>query len=401
MIAGVKKYKCTLCDDQYISAHSLRQHLESIHEKKKYTCDICSKSYSHKGTLKMHMNSHSTHKVFTCTLCSKTFLTKQNLKYHSAVHQALKSFKCHSCSSAFITNGKLTEHIKQVHEKNIQYKCSMCPKSFPHKWSLMLHTRRHVGAQKCRCPHCPFLADGKKDLNKHLKVHFADGKYKCTECSASYNSRLHQRHHLRMIHKKDPGYLEPLVYKCSKCPREYKHHASWQRHELTHDQIRNFKCDKCVARFYTKIEMVNHMAVHQNGTGEFVCTICNADFYKRELFSNHSRKWHGLDTTHKSQKFNFKCLYCVAQFKEKWQTIKHEKVHETTSDKYFCQPCNAKFFPRLSLSIHNSMWHSKNVSSAQTEQTNIYEYSELQKDTMLTHRDQTDLRSFFANTFIE
>ena len=147
-----------------------------------------------------------------------------------------------------------------------------------------------------------------------------------------------------------------MVYKCSQCPREYPYRVSLQRHELTHQEIRNFKCILCVARFYNKNDLIRHVALHRNGTGEFVCKICEADFPALWLLTKHNRKWHGLDTTLASQ--TFKCQFCCAQGNRKGGMIRHEKVHQTTDDTFLCQPCNAKFGSNFSLSKHIKIWHS-------------------------------------------
>ena len=364
IILGLKKYKCTVCDDWFTTAHSFRLHLESKHgyEIKRYTCHICSRNYSNNRSLQTHMNLHSKLKLYKCRLCPKTFPSKSGLKYHHTVHKESREFKCAICPSKFRVKGKLSEHIKLVHEKKGFHKCSVCQKTFSQKGNLLTHTRRHTGQQPCKCPHCPYLADCKRDLDRHVKFHFADGRYKCSECSASFDTRMHIRRHVRIIHRKDPG---PLVYKCSRCPREYNVESSWRRHDLTHDQKRNFQCDKCVAKFYTKPHMKRHMTSHENGVGEFICITCNADFNTRQLLSQHNKKWHGLDTTLQSQ--GSKCPNCVAYFKAKIHMLKHKKLHQTSSDEFFCRPCSAKFSTGYSLTVHNNMWHSKKERNKQNK----------------------------------
>ncbi len=420
----MKKYKCNLCDHRFSTKHNLKLHLQNIHqsqdERKRYACNICSKSYSHSLSLQVHMNCHNKRKIFKCTICAKSFLSNDGLKYHSAVHKKLKAFECQNCPAKFITKGKLAEHIKQVHENKIRYKCPICQKTYSQKGNLLIHTRRHTNEQKSKCPHCPFMADSKRDLDRHLRVHFADGKYKCSECTASFGTRGQQRCHLRVVHKKDPGVLEPLIYKCSKCPREYKYLTSCKRHELTHDMKKDFKCVKCVAKFYTAVDLKEHMAVHVNASNEFVCRICNAYFYQHKLLSYHNKKWHGLDTTYKNQTFT--CQYCIAQFNQKIHMILHQKVHDTESYKYFCQPCNAKFASYLALSNHNRKWHNKKTLSKTTrilkygcatgdrheplpgsKERELCKNSDLKLAHQKTETNQTlyDARSFFSHAFIE
>ncbi len=424
----MKKYKCTLCPDRFRTAAALKKHLENKHRGKLHKCSICSASFTLHGTLIKHINSHTKQNIFRCRFCSKEFLKGEYLKNHlKTVHAKLKVFKCDICSSKFPVKGKLTTHIKHVHNKEISYKCPMCPKIFSHRWSLRLHTRRHVGEQQSKCPHCPFKADGSKDLKRHLKLHFADEKYKCSECTASFTHRRGQRKHLEFVHKKEPEPLEPLVYRCSKCEHEYKCKASLQRHELTHGQIKNFQCLICVAKFYSQAHLKRHMSQHGNGTGEFLCTICNADFNTHLVLSQHNVKWHGLNMSYHAQ--TYKCLYCIHEAKgtcKRHSIIKHQKVHMTTSDKHFCKPCNAKFSSHVALSMHNKLWHKENLSLIKVESTSRSHTSWLESETLLSgqvkisdgfqkgqndgtvnkeillsQRDITDPKNFFANTFIE
>ena len=386
IISGVKKYKCTLCDDRFTSKGTLKQHIENKHQRKIYKCSICSASYSHRGTLIEHMNSHTKQNIFKCNFCSKEFLNGKYLKNHlKEVHTKLKPFKCDVCSLKFIRKDKLVMHIKCVHEKKTSYTCSLCSKTLAHKWSLHQHMRRHVGGEQSKCPYCPFKADGSKDLKRHLKLHFADEKYKCSECTASFTHRRGQRKHLESVHKKDPGPLEPLVYKCSKCEHKYKCKASLQRHELTHDQIKNFQCIICVAKFYSRTHLKRHMSQHGDGSGQFLCTICNADFKTHQVWSQHNVKWHGLNTSYQAQ--TYKCKYCIHEAQgtsKRHSIIKHQKLHMTASDKHFCKPCKAKFSSNYALSKHNKLWHNENLSLIKVESTPRSHTSVLDSETLLS-----------------
>ncbi len=428
--SGVKKYKCTICKQHFRREVSLKVHIQNIHQKKKYKCHICLQNYTLKSTLQIHMNSHTKQKLFNCNFCGKQYIKREFLRFHlKAMHTTTKDFKCNMCSSSFIVKRKLTEHVQQVHVKKILYKCPTCQKSFSHKCNLLSHTRtKHTGGKHFSCPHCPLVADCKKDLDRHLEVHNQNGLYKCTDCSASFMRLANQRRHLQLVHKKEPEALKPKVFKCSKCPRNYKHRTSVQRHELTHDQIKNFKCTICVAKFDIKRTLFTHMACHNNGTGQFLCAICKADFYSQKLLSDHNRKWHWRETLLKSP--TFKCTYCIAQYIAKGSFRRHLKVHRTTSNRYWCSLCKARFSFQCSLTLHNSTWHNKNVPNktshkvgatmeqvtntcaraSQKRKEGIHHngYLEYGKESGMatnhmksTQANLFDPRSFFANTFIE
>ena len=59
-----------------------------------------------------------------CSICQKSFYTKHTLKRHiEAVHEGKKPHKCSWCDASFSTNSCLTRHTTAFHQKHELFKC--------------------------------------------------------------------------------------------------------------------------------------------------------------------------------------------------------------------------------------------------------------------------------------
>ncbi len=104
---------CTLCQKQFSSRSSLRNHIDLVHHKRKrFSCTICQKLFNSNKHLTRHLSSHSDEKPFSCTLCEKHFSRLDNVD----------------------------RHVKRVHLKLTPFSCTICSRSFPNKYEMEAHT---------------------------------------------------------------------------------------------------------------------------------------------------------------------------------------------------------------------------------------------------------------------
>ena len=72
----MKNNKCDLCDKDFSQSHTLKRHIDSVHEGlKNHKYDFCDKNIRQSQTLKKHITT---------------------------VHEKLKNHKCDKCNKAFI-----------------------------------------------------------------------------------------------------------------------------------------------------------------------------------------------------------------------------------------------------------------------------------------------------------
>ena len=107
----------------------------------------------------------------------------------------ITSVLCEICKTIFTgksCESNLKQHIKFVHEKELEFKCDMCEKFFRNTYCL----RRHVNSH-----------------HKHIKV------AKCESCGKSFS----EERYLKLFHK-------CRKHKCDLCDEKYTNEKTLQRH---------------------------------------------------------------------------------------------------------------------------------------------------------------------------
>ena len=63
-----------------------------------------------------------------CTICKKLFMTLHTLKTHiSSVHDRKKPFECEVCHQGFAEKRNMQRHFDAKHEKKRPFSCTFCP----------------------------------------------------------------------------------------------------------------------------------------------------------------------------------------------------------------------------------------------------------------------------------
>lgn len=92
---------CAECGKHYKTVSTLQSHLRT-HVKRpptvKYECDICQKKLASKKGLNHHKKTHDGHRDFTCELCGRSFMSAGSLKYHmQSAHSDERPYCCSHC----------------------------------------------------------------------------------------------------------------------------------------------------------------------------------------------------------------------------------------------------------------------------------------------------------------
>lgn len=113
----LKRYKCKVCPQSYITPGHLSSHVRRDHlNERNHKCDKCDLAFYTKNALKMHMIKHDGERIHTCNICQKSYQRKKTLREHLRIHNNDKRFICPVCGRAFTQKCTLKGHLK-VHER--------------------------------------------------------------------------------------------------------------------------------------------------------------------------------------------------------------------------------------------------------------------------------------------
>ena len=283
------------CDKRFYSINSLHYHETRVHRKKHHK----------KGAVKTNLRE-----PLVCSLCYKTFKFGPNLKRHqAAVHKA---------------DQDLLE--RKIEPEELQYKCTVCEKSFVRVDILKYHMRsQHADQSDGYCKLCQIIImKGNAGLQNHKKrVHTEvsdweaalsseDFKFPCDCCEKVFLTECSAVFHRFILHSGVGG------TSCNLCHTDFKNKLNLKRHKETiHTSLQEMKafgikqneddlsnpCNSCDKKFLTE----NILNYHLNYTHkmekrreELQCDVCDLSWTSNSLARSHMRDVHGV-TDNKSE----------------------------------------------------------------------------------------------------
>jgi phage anti-repressor protein len=175
-----------------------------------YKCDICGTEYKTKSRFLNHMiNVHNIQKDVkddgkTCPICKKVFRDRGKRNRHvRGVHEKSSQVKCTKCDILYSSNDALMNHIRLVHQKSEQSECAQCGKVCSNAGNLRKHIASvHDKTTYVSCHICDKIFTSQCGLTQHiLKVHHRKEKCTCQLCGKELLSVSGLEYHMRKIHK--------------------------------------------------------------------------------------------------------------------------------------------------------------------------------------------------------
>jgi hypothetical protein len=198
--------------------------------KEGHKCDTCGKHYKTKSSLSRHIKLH-TNTGQECVVCKKVFRDNWTLKQHiDSVHQK-NTLNCNMCMKTFLTKSGLTSHVRQ-HEGQFRHICPMCGKGFQYKTTFEAHVATHTNEKIYSCMKCGKSFSTTSNLKKHENVCGVTAKeYICTICHSAFKAKRYLTMHIRSIHH------NPNSYQCTVCGTSFNHRGTLTNHQKIHLQI--------------------------------------------------------------------------------------------------------------------------------------------------------------------
>lgn len=245
-------------------------------------CKTCAKKFLSKSAFEDHLNWHTGYRPFKCDVCSNTFRRRSDLAVHSRIIHSKGKFKCHLCDYVAKHEGRLKSHMKTSHEK--PFVCGICDYRCGAKRRIEEHIMsKHQNTNPSFvCELCGGSFRGKLCLRAHQeKVHFPEPQV-CSTCGKLCPSLSNYKKHIQECGK------ERIRYTCDMCNQTYCKKAILKDHMNTHLNIQPYKCNVCDKKFFLRVRLLTHKAVHRAPT--FQCEICLKSFNRKDNMKSHRKK---------------------------------------------------------------------------------------------------------------
>lgn len=371
-------YACNSCTDIFTTYRSLKEHEKAKHNSVIYKCRFCNKIYNTQQYLDIHYLS--SHGQSRCKFCHDLFVS-QNLNSHLKETHRKLIYSCTECDLVYYTCEKLETHIKSSHlglgdtsTGGSNRQCMMCLKNLreneiiSHKckfsclecskvpcvhYSYLMSYREQVlnHAPLIHCIDCDYTTKRKEQLIGHVnREHLDYHPFTCNDCGTQFYTKLSLKTHIMQFHQD---------LKCQYCDFDFKNIKSLQNHRHACKSItRPYDCDKCVASFYTLIELEKHKKVNHS---EFVypCSLCNKEFPNETTLKEHHARVHS-GIQYKKRRKIIECTICDISFKNIKEMLQHEKLHSPTEE-FPCKVCPKTFTSLKKIYLHKQRHYSQRM----------------------------------------
>ena len=336
---------------------------------------------------------------YACDKCEYTCVIKNVLRIHNeAVHLKVKNYECSACSHRSYSKLSVKAHVKSIHNDEtcriIKIGCSLCESKQSHEVCESKSKRLWKTNGKYGCDNCEYTTDQKEHMTIHIKaVHLKIKQFKCSMCDCARYRRQEIEAHIKSNHRNEQCRI--LIIGCPLCERKEKHECcvkqqrrmfNRKRPSKSYNQSAKFKCKECgytsnLVKLITQHNEVVHMDIKK-----FFCRSCNYQSYYKQNMKTHIAK------NHKSAWNKFGRLGCQScennddgcndcGFKEKSSNIKreiptkkkknkrkkpkttkkdtsHEEAPTLKTTLFFCKDCGDSFDSIKRLEDHESDSHS-------------------------------------------
>ena len=342
--------------------------------------------------------SKKTDSEYACDKCEYTCVIKKALRFHiEAVHLKVKNYECSACSHRSYSKQSVKAHVKSMHNDEtcriIKIGCSLCESKQSHEVCESKSKRLWKTNGKYGCDNCEYTTDQKEHMTIHIKaVHLKIKQFKCSMCDCARYRRQEIEAHIKSNHRNEQCRI--LIIGCPLCERKEKHKCcvkqqrrmfNRKRPSKSYNQSAKFKCKECgytsnLVKLITQHNEVVHMDIKK-----FFCRSCNYQSYykqnmKTHIAKNHKSAWNkfgrlGCQSCENNDDSNG-CNDCGC--KEKRNDIKREiptknkknkrkKAKTTTTHEesrtlkttlFMCKDCGDSFDSIKRLEDHESDSHS-------------------------------------------
>lgn len=290
-------------------------------------------------------------------------------------------YQCRLCTSTFKERRYFQSHVRTVHGKSKNLKCSVagCEEVFVYRVQRLRHLRqKHPEvyeesdddvSETLDCELCDSVFKSKKSFEEHLEqehdTNEEDDEKKRT-CELCEPKKVFKKLRYLLLHTR--AVHSDQAFQCNQCSKTFSFRCSLGRHvKAVHKNIRDHKCDEieCGKTFRNSYELKQHkICLHNQGDkSDRTCKVCLKVFKKVQYMEIHFTSVHNTEP-------QFTCPICQRGFSFQRSMDRHIKaIHEDRRD-FLCEMegCSKAFRSRYDLNEHFNNIHAEIKKTRPVEQ---------------------------------
>eukprot|EP00088_Acartia_fossae_P024072 TRINITY_DN2504_c2_g1_i5.p1 TRINITY_DN2504_c2_g1~~TRINITY_DN2504_c2_g1_i5.p1 ORF type:complete len:626 (+),score=101.23 TRINITY_DN2504_c2_g1_i5:81-1958(+) len=159
---------CSVCG-QLVRICSLSAHMKQMHSTEVFECDVCGKTANSKSRITTHRKKHFM-KPIECPECG-TFVKDLQLHFNwKCGNKKKEKLPCNLCTKTFVSKAGLDRHIKQIHQKIMDFQCDSCDYKTYTNYNLKIHiSKMHTKEELQKL--CQICNQKTGNMDYHMRIY--------------------------------------------------------------------------------------------------------------------------------------------------------------------------------------------------------------------------------------
>ena len=223
------QFTCKECGKAFMKKSRFTQHMQYSHTTEIQVCQHCSKVFQNNTKLQIHIgHAHNRELRATCEHCGKVFINKHVLAVHLASEHKIGEegiFKCSKCDRTFVLKKLLKKHVTTFHKNKNRFQCEQCDYKCSNLSILRRHGMVHSDIKDIYCELCGDVYKSQQTLKAHIRqVHEKERNFPCNECGKSFFTKIKMEQHAK-IHSGQKDHI------CQFCEKRFIQKTNRDTHE--------------------------------------------------------------------------------------------------------------------------------------------------------------------------
>jgi DNA-directed RNA polymerase subunit RPC12/RpoP len=209
---------------------------------------------------------------------------------------------CEHCGIHLAGKSNLKSHIRRVHLKQKDKKCTICGKGF---WAATARESHMLSVHTRRCETCQEYVVESVPWGSGMDMRMKrDVICTCGSIVSIYSTFGRKRQYLRDDEPDEEGNLpEPesrrksntgTKYACGTCGKLFMKKSNCERHSRAHTDYKGIECEICGSQFSYESSLKKHLQT-EHGITKHVCEICGKNYSNETALKVHYVKYHAQE----------------------------------------------------------------------------------------------------------